>query len=138
MKIIKIIRGTYGYRKEGTRLVEPIDKNSDPITVSDQEAERLVSLGVAKVLDDASTETFIGHVDAGQFESYSYKQLQELAKNMGLKASGSKEELIERITAAEVEAPTNDETDENTDDDAETDDESGEEEPPVLSAVDPE
>ncbi len=46
-----------------------------------------------------------GHLSEEQLKEYSYKELQELAKNMGVSASGKSEEIIARITAVEVDVP---------------------------------
>jgi len=46
-----------------------------------------------------------GHLDAEQLKEYSYKDLQALAKDMGVNASGKAEEIIARIAAAEVDVP---------------------------------
>lgn len=51
MKKVKIIVGSYGYRPEGAGSVTLITKHHPPITVSDAEAERLVELGVAKIIE---------------------------------------------------------------------------------------
>lgn len=45
-----------------------------------------------------------GHLSAEQLKEYSYKNLQALAKDMGVNASGKAEEIIARITAVEVDA----------------------------------
>lgn len=50
-----------------------------------------------------------GHLDAKQLESMSAKELQALAKEMGVSAGGSKKEIAARIAAAEVEVPDEDE-----------------------------
>ncbi len=141
MKRIKIVVGTYGYRKDSTSPIEAINKNSEPIEVEDAEAERLVGLGVAKYVDNTSESVIKGHLDVGQFDNWSIKELQKLAKDMGLKANGSKAELIARITAEEVEVPAEDDTDGeepegNTDGEASEGDDN--EKPPVLDAADPE
>ena len=124
MKRIKITVGTYGYRRKNDGPIEAIDKNSVPIDVVDEEAERLVGLGVAEYAGDTT-----GNLDDGQLADLSMKELQKLAKDMGLKANGSKEELIARITAEEVSAPA---------EDGEQSEDGETEEPPVLTAVDPE
>ena len=48
MKLIKIINGTYGFRPQ-PYVVEPKTPDDPPFEVSDEEAERLVGLGVAVV-----------------------------------------------------------------------------------------
>lgn len=51
MKSIKIIVGSYGHRPEGAKSVTLITKQHPPIVVSDEEAERLITLGVAKIVE---------------------------------------------------------------------------------------
>lgn len=43
-----------------------------------------------------------GHLSTEQLKEYSYKDLQALAKDMGVNASGKAEEIIARIAAVEV------------------------------------
>ena len=50
MKRIKIIRGAYGHKPTGTRIVVTKTSTSDPFDVSDEEAARLVKLGIAEVV----------------------------------------------------------------------------------------
>ena len=136
MKKINIVVGTYGYRKDDTSAVELIDKNSDAIEVSDKEAARLIKLGVAveagavvATEPAGAEETATGHLDAESLEEYTVPELKDLAKKLGLKTSGTKDELIKRISAAEVEYPVAEDTEDEV---ADT------EEPPELEAVDPE
>lgn len=135
MKKVIIKVGGYGYRPDKKAAVKLITEKDGPISVSDEEAERLLALKVAVLAEDAE-ELIPAHLDEGQFADYSMKELQKLAKEMGLKANGSREELIERITEAEVLVTKDDdgsEADADTDADTEAD-----EEPPVLEAADPE
>lgn len=53
-----------------------------------------------------------GHLDAEQLKEYSYKDLQALAKDMGVSASGKAEEIIARIAAVEVDVPERELTEE--------------------------
>lgn len=46
-----------------------------------------------------------GHLSTEQLKKYSYKELQTLAKDMGVSASGKAEEIIARIAAVEVDVP---------------------------------
>lgn len=43
------------------------------------------------------------HMDAAQFEDWSYDDVRKLAKDMGIPAIGKKEELIKKICSADVE-----------------------------------
>ena len=139
MKKVKIIVGTYGYRKNNVSPVELINAESDPIEVSDAEAKRLIELGIAvasgkavEVMETVTDEPMAtGHLDAESLEEYTVPELKDLAGKLGLefKSRASKDELIKLISAAEVEYPVADDTE---------DEEADTEEPPVLNAVDPE
>lgn len=56
MKTVKIISGTYGYRPLGKKQVVPVSIGGTAL-VDDIEAERLVKLKVAVVVDENTTET---------------------------------------------------------------------------------
>lgn len=138
MKIIKIILGTYGYMKNGIPPVDLIDMNSNPIEVSDAEAERLVKLGVAKEVTEIADEkhaiteeTATGYLDAESLEEYTIDELKDLASKLGIefKSKIKKEELIKLIAATEIDYSVEEDT---------GDEEADNEEPPVLSAVEPE
>lgn len=47
-----------------------------------------------------------GHLDSEDLANMSYQDLKKLASDLGLSANGKKEELIERISACEVEVPS--------------------------------
>ena len=131
MRRINIVVGTYGYRKNDTSPVELINSASGPIEVADEEADRLIGLGIAKgadeVVEEPAEET--GHLDAESLEEYDLAELKDLAGKMGLKFKGriSKADLIKLISDEEVKYPAEDEVE-----DADN------EEPPVLDAADPE
>ncbi|WP_050697994.1 hypothetical protein [Anaeromassilibacillus senegalensis] len=55
MKEIKIINGIYGYRPDGSKIVIPV-KAGEVVEVSEEEAARLISLGVAACDDKAPPE----------------------------------------------------------------------------------
>lgn len=141
MRKINIVAGTYGYRKDGTSPVELIDSKSGPIEVADKEADRLIGLGVAEEAEEvteAQTEEMkSGYPDAEDMETaealeeYSIAELKELAGEMRLevKPRMTKKELIRMISDAEAKAPAADDT---------KDEEADNDEPPVLSAADPE
>ena len=46
-----------------------------------------------------------GHLDAKELESYKKEDLQELAKQLGVDAEGTKKEIAARCAAVEVEIP---------------------------------
>lgn len=131
MRKINIVVGTYGYRKNDTSPVELINSESGPIEVADDEADRLIGLGIAKkadeVIEKPAEET--GHLDAESLEEYDLAELKDLAGKMGIKFKGriSKADLIKLISDEEVKYPVEDDME-----DADN------EEPPVLDAADPE
>ena len=51
MKTIRIIAGSYGHKAEGSGSVTLITRQHPPIQVSEAEAERLVGLGVAAIIE---------------------------------------------------------------------------------------
>ena len=134
-----IIDGNYGHYVNG--VVIPKNKNSKPFELEDYKALRLISEGVAEAVNGEpvpdndgelpdpfcnngepvpDNEGVTGHLDADQLADLSINDLRKIAKDLGVSASGSKKELIERICDVEVAAPADDE------------------EPPVLEAADPE
>ena len=110
---IKIIRGIYGHKG---KIVEK-SQRTEAFEVSGEEAERLISLGVAeKALGDMdiypelyneescknSGEGGDGFAGNGEetpdvLEDMKMEELQRIAGEMGLKKNGSKKELAERI-----------------------------------------
>lgn len=60
--------------------------------------------------EEKEQEIIVSHLDADQLGSMDYNELRKLAKEMGLSASGTKEELIERIAAEPVYAPAKGDT----------------------------
>lgn len=94
-----------------------------------EQAERLVSLGVAEYVDEgpvaqAGAQQVSGHLDAAALEEMDYNELKKLAADMGVVPDGKKKaDYIAAIVAVEVEAD-------------------GEEDPdndmPELNAADPE
>ena len=135
MKTIKIVVGTYGHKKDNTSQIDLIGPgwgcSTDVCSVSDEEAARLIKSGVAVEIKETvvvepagAEETATGHLDAEALEEYTVSELKDLAKKLGLKTGGTKDELIKRISATEVEYPVAEEADD--------------EEPPVLNPADPE
>lgn len=55
MKKVKITNGIYGYRPDGG-IVVPVSPADNPIDLSDDEAERLVKLGIAAMIDSTELE----------------------------------------------------------------------------------
>ena len=102
---------------------------------SDEQADRLVRLGVAvyvedvKQQDDTDTKqdgetesTMKTHLDAEELESWDYNELKELAAEMGVEPAGKKKaDYIAAIVAEEVEVSVDDD-----------------ELPPDLNVADPE
>jgi len=56
MRKIRIIQGTYGYRKNGKGMVEAKTRTSPPFELDEKEAARLVSAGVAKFVDEVTAD----------------------------------------------------------------------------------
>ena len=131
MKKVIITVGAYGYMPDKNGPVISIDyKYGKPISLSDEEADRIVGLGIAKYADTKDVGENEGNIDPDDLSTYAYNDLKKLAKEMGLSAAGSKEELIKRISDEKVVIPSDAEVDETENDDNE--------EPPVLEAAEPE
>lgn len=132
MKTIKIIVGAYGHKKTKESYVTLIGKGfeTDICSVSDEEAARLIEAGVAEEVNETVTEepaaTVTVNPDTGSLEAYTVSELKDIASDLGLKfkSRATKDELIALISSAKVEITEDEEVDS--------------EEPPVLSAVDPE
>lgn len=52
MSLIKIINGTFGYRPAGSRSIEPKQAGDPPFDVDEKQAQRLVALGVAALVEE--------------------------------------------------------------------------------------
>lgn len=139
--MIKIIKGTYGYRK-GNRII-PKTPADDPFTATPEQEARLVRLGVAVYVDapveaptaptpKAPEKAETGSKDVDELPAYNIDmkldELKEIAKAYGVDASNArkKADVIAMIEAAKAE--DQDETPEAYDDG---------EEPPSLDAADP-
>lgn len=134
---IRITRGIYGYQEKGN-IVEKT--KADPaFDVDEDEGKRLISLKVAEavssehenaVLVDEEKDTVSGetskegHISRETLESMKKEELGRLAEELGIKKSGSREDIMERIMQCPVYVD-----DEEALDDAEM---------PELTAEDPE
>jgi len=117
MREVKIISGTYGYNNG--KHIEPKDRTSAPFPLADDEAERLVRLGIAEiVLNKVATcengeeinspsanssnaensangkneggNDIVGHLDVEQLKEMTNKELKALAEDMGIDTSKMK------------------------------------------------
>ena len=121
MKTVRIISGTYG-ADNGKGGVIAISRG-ETCEVDDQEAARLVSIGVASVAVATAQETqaeseasedmsersdtqsgVVGRLDANQLLAWTNAQLEQLAEDMGLDVSKCKKksDYIELITSEDV------------------------------------
>lgn len=69
MRKVKIMKGAYGHRPEGTHRIRPV-MAGDTVSVPDTEAERLVRLGVAEIVPQAAEPACedVATLQAGQTE----------------------------------------------------------------------
>lgn len=67
MKEVMIIQGTYGYQPEGSKKVIPKSKQDGSFELSDEEAERLVNLGVAAMVDSTNIASAIETLGAAGY-----------------------------------------------------------------------
>ena len=116
MKKIRITRGgcgicytdTNGVKRHALKTPE-----NGAFECSDEQADRLVALGVAVYVGSVSglspqseeTEpTMYGHLDAEDLESWDYNELKKLAADMGIEVKGKKKaDYIAAIIAQKVE-----------------------------------
>lgn len=125
MKIC-ITRGIYGFRQNGS-LVEKTS-SSAPFEVDDEEGKRLIAFNVARRVSDeivkaeiskAEHDTADGlHEKEGRFsvedlDNMGKEELCRLAEALGLKKTGSKAELIERLKQCPVWVEDTEELDED-------------------------
>ena len=138
MKKIRVTRGGCGicYTDDNgvKRHALKTPENGD-FECSDEQADRLVRLGVAvyvedvKQQDDTDTKqdgetesTMKAHLDAEELENWDYNELKKLAAEMGVEPEGKKKaDYIAAIVAEEVEVSVDDD-----------------ELPPDLNVADPE
>ena len=125
MKKIRITRGGCGICYTDSNGVNrhalKTPENGD-FECSDEQADRLVRLGVAvyfedvKQQDDTDTKqdgetesTMKAHLDAEELESWDYNELKKLAAEMGVEPAGKKKaDYIAAIVAEEVEVSVDD------------------------------
>lgn len=102
--MIKITRGYYGHRNG--RIVEMKDIHSPAFEVDEAEAQRVISLGIAKADNatdnDTGKEVTDSYLTIEQLQEMSYNQLKQLCKELGLSAVGKQNELIARILGTKV------------------------------------
>lgn len=150
--MIKIIKGTYGYRK-GNRII-PKTPADDPFTATPEQEARLVRLGVAVYVDapaeaptaptpKAPEKSETGSKDVDELPAYNIDmkldELKEIAKAYGVDASDArkKADVIAMIEAAKAETQEeNDQDDEDPENEIPEAYDDGEE-PPSLDAADP-
>lgn len=138
--MVKITRGYYGHRNG--RIVELKDVNTPAFEVQEEEAKRIIGLGIAKadVVSEDEQEhinesgNVTGHLTEEQLRELPYSRLKKLCKEMGVSAAGKQDELIARLLEVEVEVTDQDEEKEV----AETDESDNEECPPMLTPAEPE
>lgn len=138
MKKIRITRGGCGIcytDSNGVNRHALKTPENGAFECSDEQADRLVRLGVAvyvedvKQQDDTDTKqdgetesTMKAHLDAEELESWDYNELKKLAAELGVEPAGKKKaDYIAAIVAEEVEISVDDD-----------------ELPPDLNVVDPE
>ncbi|MCM1040429.1 MAG: hypothetical protein NC434_14015 [Ruminococcus sp.] len=120
--LVKIIRGTYGYRPnpDEVRVVRK-DSHDPAFELDDKEAKRLISLGVAEKCSPVMSpdskdnlnppDTGLPEMTAEDIESMEFNNLRKAAKAYGLDTKGSKEDLIMRLKERLISANSNDDPD---------------------------
>lgn len=137
--MIRIIKGIYGYKNKDN-VIEPKTCTDEPFSLTKEQEARLVSKGVAEYVEVApvqpqderkSEETKMpkGNLDKEKLMEWGYNELKRLAKEMGIPAIGTKEELVDKIVAEKVAYTAEDEEG--------ADDGEGKEEPPAFNPEEP-
>ena len=145
--LIRILAGAYGHRPDPEKsYIDKKDKNSEPFEVSDEEAARLIQLGIAESIStNVELQSDISVFSAksitqNDLEQLSIQKLRIMAKDLGLPANGSKAVLADKIRTASIKLQEGQEKngesvpDENDDTDVISDNEI----PPFLQAAEPE
>ncbi len=116
--LVRMVCGAYGLRNEDGGM-EVKDAQSAPFGLDEAEGERLVRMGYAVRADGTGglvrAETMKACLDPEELKDMSKKELEKLAKDMGLISYGTKEELIARIASAEIERDGSDDDGKRTD-----------------------
>ena len=108
------------HEKESVIYKEGIYKKDDVFEVDEVIAESLIERGYvvptevseAEVIDveyeevEEEVETVKGKWDKEDLKTWKVAELKELAEELGIEATGKKEELIEKICEVEVEIPS--------------------------------
>lgn len=96
-----------------TGVVSATKKEPDVFTEDKAIADKALASGYFRLVEDGGrqTPTVKGHLSREQLESMKVSDLKKLAEAMGIDASGieKKAELVEAISAEEVEAPAEEE-----------------------------
>lgn len=98
-------------KKESVIYKCEVHRFGDEFEMDSAIAKNLIEREFIEVVDEEA-EVLTGHLDKEQLAGMPYKEVQKLAKDIGVDASGKKEEIIERIIAQEVELPFSDIVDE--------------------------
>lgn len=149
--MIRIIAGKYGY-KNAKGVIEPKTSKDAPFSLPDAKEESLVARGIAVKVDEVKMGASVekaknakvaqvqqdkkkvkGYLDKEELNAMDYNDLKKLAAKLGIPAKGTREELVEKIAATEVEAEEVDEAETETVTPAESDDT-----PPEIAPADPE
>lgn len=126
--LIQMICGTFGVR-EGESVVAKTSRSA-PFEVGEEKGKQLILMGYAREVREHEALPLQVHEKDSQsqsLEDYSIQDLRRMAKGMGLSASGTKKQLIERIQGSDKAPYESQETMAQPN-----------EEPPTLSPAEPE
>lgn len=94
-----------GIVKESVIYKGKIYRKNDHIEIDDKVGASLVKRGC--IIEYSEAETVKGNWDKEDLKTWKVAELKELAAELGIEATGKKEELIEKICEVEVEIPVN-------------------------------
>jgi len=89
MQTIKIIRGTYGFKQNASASICPKTVNDPPFEVDEKEAERLVELGVAIIVESEDGD------DKPYSKKMKLEELRKVAEDYGV-------ENVEKLTTKDM------------------------------------
>ena len=96
--LVKIICGSYGHRPNADepRVVRK-DSKSLPFELNDEEAKRIIGLGIAEA---CNPDDKLSQMTEEKLMSLDFNEMRKLAKEYGLDSKGTKEQLFVRLKEA--------------------------------------
>lgn len=103
--LVKIICGSYGHRPNANepRVIRK-DSKSPAFELNDEEAKRIIALGIAKACGSdevqESDDIELPRMTEEELMSLDFNEMRKLAREYGLDSKGTKEQLFSRLKTA--------------------------------------